>query len=76
MLIPSVTDLDYYLFAGVDYQPWSNKVILIFRKEFNSEAMASVPGLPLILEQEYSPRTWTWFTREAKDRVVGFKYSK
>ena len=56
MKIQSVTDPAYGLFAGVDSQPWSRVVTLIFRKEFNSEAMASFPGLPLILSDTYGPK--------------------
>ena len=53
---------------------YSNNVTFAFRKTLEREALAAIPGLPLILEGHYGPKIWTWFTQSARDETEGYKW--
>ena len=74
MSIRSTTEPEYNLFTAVDDMSYSNKVVFAFRKSFEAEAAASIPGLPLILQGYYSHKVWTWFTEEAKDETEAYEW--
>ena len=65
MSIWSTTEPEYNLFTAVDDMTYSNKVVFAFRKTFEAEAAAAIPGLPLILQGYYGLKVWTWFTEDA-----------
>ena len=46
MSIRSTTEPKYNLFTAVDDMSYSNKVVFAFRKSFEAEAAAAIPGLP------------------------------
>ena len=58
----------------MDDQQYSNKVVFAFRKTLEPEALAAIPGLPLILEGHYGPRVWTWFADQAKAETAGYHW--
>ena len=74
MSIRSTKEPDYTLFTAVDDQQYSNKVVFAFRKTLEPEALAAIPGLPLILEGHYGPRVWTWFADQAKAETAGYHW--
>ena len=45
-----------------------------FRKSLESEALAAIPGLPLILEGHYGQKIWTWFAQSARDETEGYEW--
>ena len=65
MSIRSTIKPEYNLFTAVDDMTYSNKVVFAFRKTFEAEAAAAIPGLPLILQGYYGLKVWTWFTEDA-----------
>ena len=74
MSIRSTTEPDYNLFTAVDDMSYSNCVVFAFRKSFEAEAAAAIPGLPLILEGYYGHKVWTWFSEEAKQETEAFEW--
>ena len=74
MSIRSTKEPKYTLFTAVDDQQYSNKVVFAFRKTLEPEALAAIPGLPLILEGHYGPRVWTWFADQAKAETAGYHW--
>ena len=74
MSIRSTTEPDYNLFTAVDDMSYSNRVVFAFRKSFEAEAAAAIPGLPLILEGYYGHKVWTWFSEEAKQETEAFEW--
>ena len=64
--IRSTKEPDCTLFTAIDDQQYSNKVVYVFQKTLKPETLATIPGLPLILEGHYGPRIWTWFADQAK----------
>ena len=74
MSIRSTTEPEYNLFTAVDDMTYSNKVVFAFRKSFEAEAAAAIPGLPLILQGYYGLKVWTWFSEEAKDETEAYEW--
>ena len=74
MSIRSTKEPEYTLFTAVDDQQYSNKVVFAFRKTLEPEALAAIPGLPLILEGHFGPRVWTWFADQAKAETAGYHW--
>ena len=74
MSIRSTTEPEYNLFTAVDDMSYSNKVVFAFRKSFEAEAAAAIPGLPLILQGYYGLKVWTWFTEEAKAETDAYEW--
>ena len=74
MSIRSTTEPEYNLFTAVDDMSYSNKVVFAFRKSFEAEAAAAIPGLPLILQGYYGLKVWTWFTEEAKAETEAYEW--
>ena len=74
MSIRSASEPDFNLFTAVDDMNYSNNVTFAFRKTLESEALAAIPGLPLILEGHYGPKIWTWFAQSAQDETEGYEW--
>ena len=74
MSIRSAREPDFNLFTAVDDMNYSNNVTFAFRKTLESEALAAIPGLPLILEGHYGPKIWTWFAQSARDETEGYEW--
>ena len=55
--------------------PYSNKVIQAFAKDLTDKTQELIPGLPLVLQHEYGPNIWTWFTDNVKMLCEGYKYN-
>ena len=53
---------------------YNTQVIFSFRSSLEDEALAAIPGLPLILEGYYGPRVWTWFSESARAETAGYEW--
>ena len=40
-------------------------MVFAYHQNLADEALAAIPGLPLILEDYFRPKIWTWFSEQA-----------
>ena len=68
MSIRSTTEPEYNLFTAVDDMSYSNKVVFAFRKSFEAEAAAAIPGLPLIFKVTMASKYGPGLQQKPKQR--------
>ena len=74
MSIRSAREPDFNLFTAIDDMNYLNNVTFAFRKTLESEALAAIPRLPLILEGHYASKIWTWFAQSAQGETDGYEW--
>ena len=59
---------------GVKVGVHSSIVLFIFHKDLEDKAIGVIPALPPFMQELVGPRIWTWFHKDAKLDLVGFKW--
>ena len=74
MAIQSAKEPDSNLFVAIDDMNYSHRVVFTYRQNLARKALAAIPGLPLILEDYFGPKIWTWFSEQARLETSGYKW--
>ena len=62
------------IFVGANIA-WGCNIDVAYREEDDEEASEFIEAMPLILEQEYGPRIWSWFTDKVSAKLQGCRWS-
>ena len=76
MGLKSIKQTDRNLFRAVDQNSREGRVYFLVNEKMESEARSIVMVLPLIFQEKYGPRIWTWFFKSAVDVVVGYTWTE
>jgi len=53
---------------------YGSATMFVFHKKCSCEVEEVVAALPILLEVEFGPSIWTWFSNNAKIESQGFKW--
>ena len=76
MGLKSIEQPDRNLFRAVDQNSREGRVYFLVNEKMELEATSIVTVLPLIFQEKYGPRIWTWFFKSAADAVVGYTWNE